>query len=482
LAPLDPASTTTRERVQNIVWSIKDQFYTSGLLFETGYAEDRVDDRRYPYGSNLYIISPYGRQGNYFVDSQQYATRRQVIENVSFPAVKWGGPHRLRVGGDIDFLDYSAAFNRTGYEQIGFSGTVLSKTVFQGGGPIDVTNRLLSSYVADNWQPREDLTIDLGLREDHDRLVGDTLLSPRASFSYSPFRSHRTKISGGYARTADSSYLDLFSRPEDQYSVTTVYGTGQSTASLFTMGSRNLKLPRADNWSFSVDQQVAARSYAGVNFVHRRTTEGLTYVNSGPGDMMLNAVPVGALFTLQNARRDAYDSIEVAFRQNVGAQFEWMVSYIYSQARSNAVYDLSVDQPLNITSNLGPLPWDSPHRVLSWGYLPVVGVPLMRKDWAISYLLDARSGFPYSVQDETGRILGGVNSRRFPINLDLNLHLEKRFVFGGYRFAVRGGVNNITDQANPTAVNNVVGSPQYLRFLGNEGRHMVLRIRFFGRA
>ena len=58
----------------------------------------------------------------------------------------------------------------------------------------------------------------------------------------------------------------------------------------------------------------------------------------------------------------------------------------------------------------------------------------------------------------------------------------RRFRFHGYRFALRGGFNNILDHLNPAAVNNVIGSPQYLRFSGVEGRHFVLRIRFFGRA
>ena len=168
-------------------------------------------------------------------------------------------------------------------------------------------------------------------------------------------------------------------------------------------------------------------------------------------------------------------------RQSLAAQFEWMASYTWSRAQSNAVLDLSVDQPLKVTSNLGPLPWDSPHRILSWGYLPVFGIPFMRKDWAISYLLDARSGFPFSIQDDTGAIVGGVNSRRYPFNVDLNLHIERRFTFGGYRFAVRAGINNLTNSRNWTAVNNVIGSTQYLQYYGDEGRHAVLRIRFFGR-
>jgi len=43
-------------------------------------------------------------------------------------------------------------------------------------------------------------------------------------------------------------------------------------------------------------------------------------------------------------------------------------------------------------------------------------------------------------------------------------------------------MDNITDQANPTAVNNVIGAPQFLQSPGGEGRHLVVRIRFFGRV
>ena len=79
-------------------------------------------------------------------------------------------------------------------------------------------------------------------------------------------------------------------------------------------------------------------------------------------------------------------------------------------------------------------------------------------------------------------ISGAVNSQRYPFNFDLNLAIERMVTLRGYRFALRGGVNNLTDHKNPTAVNNVIGSPQYLQFLGDEGRHFVVRIRFFGRA
>jgi hypothetical protein len=184
-----------------------------------------------------------------------------------------------------------------------------------------------------------------------------------------------------------------------------------------------------------------------------------------------------SMFSMTNLRRDRYDSLEFTIRQALAGQYEWLASYVRSSAVSTAVFNQSIDQPFNVANNFGPFPWDAPNRFLNWAYFPL---PL--KKWAISYLLDARSGFPFSVQDVQGNVIGVANSFRFPVNFDFNLHLERRFELRGRRFAIRVGANNLTNHKNPTGVYNTLGSPQFLQFIGEEGRHIVLRIRFFGKA
>jgi hypothetical protein len=185
----------------------------------------------------------------------------------------------------------------------------------------------------------------------------------------------------------------------------------------------------------------------------------------------------GGNYQLTNLRRDDYDSVQVSMHQTFTGQFEWSASYTRSRSVSNGVLDPNTLQPLQVLPNLAPMPWDAPNRVLAWAYLP-----LPWKNWAASLLGDWRSGYPFSVRDQTGVVIGSFDSYRYPANFDLNLALERMVIFRGYRFALRGGVDNLTDRANPTAVNNVFGAPQYLQYLGNEGRHFVIRIRFFGRA
>jgi hypothetical protein len=79
---------------------------------------------------------------------------------------------------------------------------------------------------------------------------------------------------------------------------------------------------------------------------------------------------------------------------------------------------------------------------------------------------------------DTGEIVGGVNSWRFPVNFGLNVHVERKLKLGKYRFAVRAGINNVTNTANASGVNNVIDSPNFLRLYGREGRHAVFRLRW----
>jgi hypothetical protein len=123
------------------------------------------------------------------------------------------------------------------------------------------------------------------------------------------------------------------------------------------------------------------------------------------------------------------------------------------------------------------MPWDSPHRFVSWGYLP-----LPRPKWAVSFLVDARTGFPFSVRGTSGNVEGAVNSQRFPVFFEANLHIERRFQFRRHLWALRMGANNVTGRINPDSVNNLAGTSNFMRFYGGTGRATNFRIRWLGRA
>jgi hypothetical protein len=488
LGPLDPVSTTLNLRSRQYFASVKDQAYLGrGALIEFGYAHNYVAGRQFSHGRELYVVSPGGRSGNHFQNFNQTASRDQILADAYLPAFRLAGTHQIKTGADANRLHYTGDFRRTGYQIVGLSGQLLSRTMYQGPAFFRISDTEMSFYVLDSWRLNKHLQVDLGVRHDWDQQIRDHAWSPRIAFSWAPFAAGRTRLSGGYAVTHDAVNFNLLGRPMDQVAATVQYnadGTPSGPASMatFARGSGPLRLPRGTNWSLGVDHQLKEHVFASAYYMRRRGSDGFTFVNATdagepPFESSLSEILINGRYQLMNLRRDNFDKVEVSVRQTLKGQHEWMASYTFSRAHTNSVLNLHDRQSLQVTQTLQPLPWDTPNRLMGWAYLPMPW-----KDWAIAVLADARTGFPFSIQDEAGRVVGSVNAQRYPWNFDLNVHLERMFTLRGYRFALRGGVNNATGRANPTAVNNTAGSPQFLQFYGEEGRHFVARIRFFGRA
>ncbi len=492
LGVLDPVSTTQTVHTHEYFASAKDQVYLGNRsMIQFGYAHNDFFTGQTPQGDATYVYGPQGRSGNYFVTGTQQSSRDEALVQGYVPQFHLLGTHQIQAGLDTDLLHYNGNFSRTSYEVTGFGAQILSETTFTGSGVFHVRDAEAAPWILDTWRAAKRLQIEVGARQDWDRRVDQAAWSPRASFSWAPFASGLTRISGGYSVAHDAVALAPFGMVLDQTALTTTYnanGTpeGPPAPSSFTLPSGGLRLPTAANWSLNLDRQITSHLFAGVKYLRRRGTDGFDFVNTLAPNAPPSVLPLpgGAepgVYQLENLRRDDYDSVQVAVHQTFSGQYEWMVSYTRSSALSNAVLNANSAEPLQVLPNLVPMPWDAPNRLMGWAYLPV---PFQKKEkkWAIAALVDARSGFPFSVQQQTGIISGAVDSYRYPFNFDLNLAIERMVTLHGLRFALRLGVDNLTDSRNPTAVENVIGAANYLQFLGDEGRHFVVRIRFFGRA
>ena len=133
LGPLDPISTTTDRRTRSWFFSVKDQMVLGHrALLEVGLAEKRTLSRQIPQGDGFYLLTPMGRQGNYFVNSRQNSERKQLLANLTSPPIHMLGRHQLRTGVDLDLLQYHQEIHRTGYEQFSSAGALLGRTTLQG--------------------------------------------------------------------------------------------------------------------------------------------------------------------------------------------------------------------------------------------------------------------------------------------------------------------------------------------------------------
>ncbi len=489
LSVLDPPETTVDQRARQAFFHVKDQHYFSrGLVLEFGYARNSTFGRDIPQGPDLYILTPQGRLGNYFSDARRWSTRNQWIANAISPSFSLGGTHTLKGGMDLNSLDYRQDTRRSGYEHWNLQGTPLDRVLYGGSGAFRRGNTEFAWFLEDTWKPHARLLFHLGVRQDWDRIVGDWATSPRLSVNWSPPGWDDTKISAGYGIVYDATNLRTFTRYLDQYTLTTEFdanGMPQQgpQLTLFEQEPQRLRAPRYENWSAGLEQRLPAGFFARVDYLRKRGRDGFTFENDTSLDAaalaqqaaQLGAAGVSGVFRPVNDRRDVYDAVEITVRKNFLKQYTWLGSYTRSRARSNSVLDISIDNPVQAANNFGPMPWDAPQRFLSWSYFPLT------EKWALAYMAEWRSGYPFSIEDERGNVQGAVNSRRFPAFFELNVQLERRVDLFGYRWALRGGVNNLTNRLNPTLVNNVDTSPQFLEFYGGSSRAFVTRIRWLGK-
>jgi hypothetical protein len=489
LDPLDPIETTTDRRTRQWFVNFKDQIYLHrGALLDVGCAVDRTFDREIPQGDLPLVNTDNGRTGNAFLDATRQGGRNQCLANLYLPSFTALGEHHLKIGLDFDWIGYSQDAFRSSYEFLRDDNSIARLVTFGGSGQLHLSNRQASSYLQDSWKIQSRLQLELGLRQDWDHLARNVNFAPRAGFSWAPPHLESTKISGGFGIVYDQSSMQLFSQPLDQYSLASHYLDNGTLAyppavTLFTLGPGPFKMPRYANENLTAERSLGSGLYLRVQALRRRGRDGFTYTNiltpdspAPPGlAPIFDGMPFDALYQLTNQRRDSYDAFEVTVHHTFHKQFEWMASYTRSRAYSTAVIVPSIDTPVLVTANAGRMSWDAPNRILSWGYLPT-----RWPNWAIAYLFEARDGYPFSIQDDTGQIVGSPNDHRFPMFFELNLHIERRFVFRKQRWALRAGFDNITNHQNYNTVNNDLDSPQFLAMSGGQTRALTFRIRWLG--
>ncbi len=316
-----------------------------------------------------------------------------------------------------------------------------------------------------------------GLRFDWDQIVRRPLFSPRLAATYVLDRAGNTKISGGIGIVYDQTTLFLIARPfagqrTDYFFDNNGAPVGVPITSAFSADTSHLRAPRSLNWSLALEQKLPAAIYMKAEIMQRRGSNDFVY------DALNGAVD--GTFGLLNTRRDRYTAFHVDLRKNFRDRYLLFGSYTRSRSTSNQVLDFNVDNPILSSQQPGPYGWDAPNRFLSWGLLPFFKLPLLHKV-DLAYSLEARSGFPFDVENSQQQLVEPPGSRRFPEWFSLNLHLEKRFHAFGFYWAVRGGFDNITDHQNALFVNGFIDSPQFLTFSAIDRRSFTTRIRFLGR-
>jgi len=488
LDALDPVSTTVTGDGRRYFASLKDQVWLADTLFDFGVAADESILDYIPQGAQTYVILVNGSSGNYFQRLNQRGRRLQAVAGMPAATRHWHGTHQLATGVNAASLNYLLSADRGEIQALNAfaidettcssalqPGCLVRQTTFSGPATPYVSNTQLGAYVQDTWSISKYFVLQAGLRTDWDRFTQSAMAEPRLHANILPFGDDTSKVSLGWGIYNVPLNLSQIAQAFDQQQLDTFYNSAGTVVSpgtvvsQFVVPTAGLQQPRFTMYSAALQQKLFHNTLFGLQLLARNGSHGFAYVDQQP-------TQPGGIFLLEDTRKDRYRSATISARHVFSEDMEVYGAYTRSVAHSNEVLNPALGSIFYVAQQPGPVLWDAPNRLVSWGWAPthIWGIQL-------SYFFEYRTGYPFSVVNLEQQLVGPPNSSRFPAYASLNIGLEKKFAFRGYIWGVRVEAVNILNRQNPDTVVNNIDAPNFGTFAGGQGLAFTLRVRFIGR-
>jgi outer membrane receptor protein involved in Fe transport len=469
LSIIRPHDATTNFFRRGFTLGVMDKQTVGGKLFETTLQLTRRRESDLAKGTQPLEISPQLWSGNYFQDRREHIERAHAAQTVAWNGKTGKLTHRFKAGGEFDWVGSNLQLDSRPYTLLDDQGNIRQSVMFAGPDLTDIKNQEYGAFVQDRIEFNRRLQSEFGIRYDRERVTGRNNVSPRAAFSFLPFGTARSKISGGVGLFYDNITLFDLQLPNLQRRLTTTYTDGIPTtavAATSVFASPDLRNPSSVHWNLRWDHEWAPRWVSHVEYVQK----------NGANQVRLAAEPNPAGFDMvyNNSGVSEYRAVEIGIDRPIRTNLHILGSYTYSTAKARP--SLSIDFPDPSIEALGKLPvaWNTPHRFVGWGYFPLPSHML------VSFSIEARSGFPYSEIDDLNRTVNGYNNHSMPMYFVTNAGIEKELPipFGnGKRVAFRIGATNLFNRFNPRFVDSNVNSLTHGMFSDSSGRHFSARVR-----
>jgi Carboxypeptidase regulatory-like domain len=475
LDALDPQSTTLTANQRRGFVALQDQVWLHDTLFELGIAADSGVQDFIPQGTQPFVLLINGTSGNFFERLHQRGRRFQAVGNVIAASRHWHGTHQLSLGFNVAGLRYSHSAERGEIQALRADNTLVRRTTFAGAANPALSDTQAGAYAQDTWTISKHFVLQAGLRGDWDSFTQSGMVEPRISGNFLPFGDDRAKLSLGWGIYNAPLNLSLIAQAYDQQQVDTFYDSTGTIPTLgpvvsqFLLPAGGLLQPRFSISSAGWQQKIGASTFLDLELLARNGDHGFAYVDLQPSQP-------GGIFLLQDHRKDRYRAATISIRHVFSETTQLYGAYTRSLARSDEVLNPALGSIFYVGQQSGPVAWDTPNRLLSWGWTPT-------HIWStqLSYFLEYRTGYPFSSLNLQQELVGPPNSLRFPAYVSINLGLERKFAFHHYLWAARIEAVNILGRKNPDTVVNNVDAPNYGTFAGGQGRALTLRLRFVGR-
>lgn len=473
LDTFNPQQTTPNTKQRGNFFSVSEQ----SIFHDESFLSSLVSFKKlgfdvFAQGSQPLTLIPDGNTGNYFADTRRSSRRFQWQETYYAHPFTLSGKHSVKLGGEFDHTTAQGTFkdssifirrqNLTLSQRLDFSGPeIVSRSIDEFG-----------LFVQDRWVLNRKLTVDAGLRLDHDSIASSTNVAPRLAFLFLPLRNERTVVRGGVGIFFDRIPVSLDYFSVGRGSIThypertvTTYATDGVTIldgpRRFTNVSDRLRDPRSVRWSLQLDRDLAPGLTLRIGYIGRSTTNQaiINPLNTGPGTGQLRLASNG---------RAKYQELQVLALYSHGHFRNWNLSYVWSRARGdlNAADEFIADRPAFVVrpNQYGPLSFDTTHRFLAFGEIKA------KYEITILPSIEIHSGFPFSFVNDRLDFVGLRNQGHLPLFFSVDSSFLKGFKIPFLNKRARAGVVvfNMTRHFNPRDVQNNNGSSHFGEFFNSQ--------------
>lgn len=477
LNTFNPASTTPNTKQRGYLFSVSEQavfkntsFLNSAISYKT------ADIDVYGQGSQPFTVVSDVNRGNYFADTRRATGRFQLMETYFFKPFKAFGGHSLKAGFGLDRTSVSSLFRYNSVVLRRLDNTLAQRIDFSSPPRSEFNYFEIGTFLQDRWTVNAKLTLDLGLRFDHDGINGANNLAPRLSFLWTPTKDRKTVIRGGIGIFYDqvlpvAKYFGGLAGsnafPERRVTNFAANGTTvfDGPRTFVNQVNTDLSSPRSFRWSLHLDRGITKELTLRFGYLQRRTTNDLivqpTIISASSGTILLNSTG-----------RSRYVEFQMLANYVNEKYGNWNMSYTWSNTKGDLnTADTTLGEFPSIVirpNEFSRQPFDSPHRILAYGQFE------LPYDIRVAPLFEYRTGFPFSAVNDRLEFVGGRNQAgRFSDYLSLDLQISKgfpiKFMKKRYRLRPGAALFNLTNHFNPRDLQNNINNPNFGRFYNSQG-------------
>jgi hypothetical protein len=454
-------------------------FLESQLSFTQKYEVVRPEDTRAGVGVLYQIPLPPGGPTSYITGNAGFdfdETTKVLRLDETLNRTLKGGRHQLEIGGTIQTLNFRS-YNASGPNvtdlRVVDDTTALGQTVFpippagrilDFGEPVsqDEGTYSLAAFVHDKWQVTPNLTLDLGLRADHQEFVGRTFIAPRIGFSLDPIGDGKTRFFGNWGIYFDNIFanaLQWTANPEqiftdiyfarafedrdfDETAIDEIYKEALATGFLEPVTSDavayqdrryrdrfvladSLTAPTNKQWAIGLERRLPANMRLQVLYTENRRSHQITQsVETRRARTRISEFELrDRIFNTTGFGKFQQWSVEV--QKPFSDRWRMQLSYVWSHNTGPIAPPANPIDPTDVVTQNGTLGNDRTHVVKLQG--------LASLPWKMQLSADFnwQTGTPLtaSVFTRNGRRLEplGRNTLRLPSSRQLNFGLSRPF-------------------------------------------------------